>query len=148
MIYGNSKLDWFLDHRWINLGQGRWPIDYLLSCVLVFWIYIFIIVSGWSWLRLVICYDLLWQVLLPLNKDNKHWLLGEIDLKARHLNLYDPKKWGYTPDYHVNYYGARVCEMLPYLLRSVRLFEVRKDISNSLEPFTVSLADCPQQKTE
>ena len=145
---------YLLKHKTISILYNPFQLRrnklwvYDIWYMIVFWIYIFIIVSGWSWLRLVICYGLLWQVLLPLNKDNKHWLLGEIDLKARHLNLYDPKKWGYTPDYHVNYYGARVCEMLPYLLRSVRLFEVRKDISNSLEPFTVCLADCPQQKTE
>ena len=125
-----------------NLASHKWASSFrynnIISCCFV----------SLCWLRVVICCGLLWQILLPLNKDNKHWLLGEIDLKAWHLNLYDPKKWGYTPDYHVNYYRERVCEMLPYLLRSVRLFEVQKDISNSLEPFTISMANCPQQKTE
>ncbi|KAF3443794.1 hypothetical protein FNV43_RR13484 [Rhamnella rubrinervis] len=85
-------------------------------------------------------------ILLPLNKDNKHWLLGVINLKSRHVQLYDPKKWGYTADSHINYFEPRICQMLPYLLRRVQFFKVRMDISNSLKPFKISLADCSQQK--
>ncbi|KAF3455938.1 hypothetical protein FNV43_RR00581 [Rhamnella rubrinervis] len=87
-------------------------------------------------------------ILLPLNKDNKHWLLGAINLKSRHVQLYDPKKWGYTEDFYINYFEPRICQMLPYLLRCVQFFKVWMDISNSLKPFKVSLADCPQQKID
>ncbi|KAF3449015.1 hypothetical protein FNV43_RR09739 [Rhamnella rubrinervis] len=60
------------------------------------------------------------SILLPLNRDNNYWLLGDIDLCAQHMMLYDCRKHGQI-----------------------------SIVSNSMNEFGISLApDYPQQKTE
>ena len=89
------------------------------------------------------------KVLLSLNKGNNHWMLGDVDLVARHMTLYDSRKHGQTSQtYQVDYF-AKLMPIIPYLLHATGFFKVQTDIPCSLEPFTISLAkDCPQQKKE
>ncbi|KAF3436851.1 hypothetical protein FNV43_RR19604 [Rhamnella rubrinervis] len=89
------------------------------------------------------------SVLSPLNRDNNYCLLGDINLCAQHMTLYDCKKYGQTDQlYQVNQY-RRLMPMLPYLLRATCFFAFHADISNSMNEFEISLApDCPQQKIE
>ncbi|KAF3447679.1 hypothetical protein FNV43_RR08382 [Rhamnella rubrinervis] len=89
------------------------------------------------------------RVLLPLNRDNNHWLLGDIDLCTRHMMLYDCRMYGQTDQsYQVKYY-QRLMPMLPYILRAAGFFKYRHEISDSMDEFKISLApDCPQQKKE
>ena len=42
-----------------------------------------------------------WQLLIPLNKRNIHWLLGHVDLKERRMTTYDSDKAALC--YHICY---------------------------------------------
>ncbi|KAF3445299.1 hypothetical protein FNV43_RR14994 [Rhamnella rubrinervis] len=89
------------------------------------------------------------EVLLPLNRDNNHWLLGDIDLHAQHMTLYNCRKHRQTDQlYQVNHY-RRLMPMLPYLLHAAGFFASRSNISDAMNEFGISLAlDCPQQKID
>ncbi|KAF3448883.1 hypothetical protein FNV43_RR09599 [Rhamnella rubrinervis] len=128
---GYATNDQYMDMRWDSFKSNEMTYDFGDDMVEYLMGVRPSLSKAWAY------YD---RILLPLNKDNKHWLLGVINLKSRHVQLYDPKKWGYTADFHINYFEPRICQMLPYLLRHVQFFKVQTDISNSLKPFKISLA--------
>ena len=85
-----------------------------------------------------------WQLLIPLNKRNIHWLLGHVDLKERRMTIYDSDKAGNRN--RGDKYFKKLCIMLPYLLRSARFYEQRTDLVDSVDAFTYELAqNSPQQ---
>ncbi|KAF3437031.1 hypothetical protein FNV43_RR19784 [Rhamnella rubrinervis] len=89
------------------------------------------------------------RILLPLNRDNNHWLLGDIDLRHRRMTLYDSRKHEQTDQSYKLKHYQRLMPMLPYILHAVGFFSFRHEISDSMDEFDISLdSNCPQQKIE
>ncbi|CAH9080819.1 unnamed protein product [Cuscuta europaea] len=56
------------------------------------------------------------RVLIPLNAENKHWVLAEVLFRCRLVRVYDSMKTSRTP-----YYANELCVRLPYLVRAMGL---------------------------
>ena len=80
---------------------------------------------------------------MPLNIKEYHWVLAYIDLRNRHVFLYDS---------NLNYGTNRdefkaLWIMLPYILRCANFFEGRPEIRKYMGKFSHSyVEDCPRQQ--
>ncbi|XP_060671927.1 uncharacterized protein LOC132803291 [Ziziphus jujuba] len=85
-------------------------------------------------------------VYIPVNNGGAHWLAACVDLKARHIDLYDPTMGNkYVQNKELD--NAECLKyMLPYLLRDGGYYEKNPDVLPTLEPFTMTMIkDAPRQ---
>ncbi|XP_060669821.1 uncharacterized protein LOC107434762 isoform X2 [Ziziphus jujuba] len=85
-------------------------------------------------------------VYIPINNGGAHWLAACVDLKARHIDLYDPNMGNkYVQNKELNN-AECLTYMLPYLLRDGGYYEKNPDVPPTLEPFTMTMIkDAPRQ---
>ena len=80
---------------------------------------------------------------MPLNIAEFHWVLGFIDLRKRHVYLYDS---ALTYDTNREAFKS-LWIMLPYVLRAANFFERRTDINKHMRKFSHSYVETyPRQK--
>ncbi|KAF3455755.1 hypothetical protein FNV43_RR00397 [Rhamnella rubrinervis] len=85
------------------------------------------------------------RVLLVMNRQDIHWLLGDINLAARHMTIYDCRHRG--NDIELEYFG-KLLPMFPYLIHAAGFYR-KLNMPFSPRPFTISLASkCPQMHTD
>ncbi|XP_060671390.1 uncharacterized protein LOC125423244 [Ziziphus jujuba] len=83
---------------------------------------------------------------IPVNNGGAHWLAACVDLKARHIDLYDPNMGNkYVQNKELD--NAKCLKyMLPYLLRYGGYYEKNPEVLPTLEPFTMTMIkDAPCQ---
>ncbi|XP_048330044.2 uncharacterized protein LOC107419213 isoform X2 [Ziziphus jujuba] len=90
--------------------------------------------------------DTLFWLYVPINNSGVHWLAAIVDLKARHVELYDPNMGNkYVQNREIKNAKCLTC-MLPYLLREGEYYDKNPDVLPSLEPFTMAMIkDAPRQ---
>lgn len=86
------------------------------------------------------------QVYIPVNNGGAHWLAACVDLKARHIDLYDPNMGNKYVQNRELKNAECLTYMLPYLLRDGGYYEKNPDVPPTLDPFTMTMIkDAPRQ---
>ncbi|KAF3445909.1 hypothetical protein FNV43_RR11086 [Rhamnella rubrinervis] len=91
------------------------------------------------------------HVYVPVNCENKHWLVAHVDIPKRHVTLFN-SSCARTLDWFQMNNAESLGVLFPYLLNKSSFYNVRPELASNctqlLQPFNISrtkVSDCPQQ---